>query len=41
MNLRVKVFTVPGQVVHSSTRRLVLQGADGIVFVADSQLAET
>jgi signal recognition particle receptor subunit beta len=41
MSLRVKVFTVPGQVVHSSTRRLVLQGADGIVFVADSQLTET
>ena len=41
MSLRVKVFTVPGQVVHSSTRRLVLQGADGIVFVADSQTAET
>jgi mutual gliding-motility protein MglA len=41
MSLRVKVYTVPGQVVHSSTRRLVLQGADGIVFVADSQIAET
>lgn len=41
MSLRVKVFTVPGQVVHASTRRLVLQGADGIVFVADSQVAET
>lgn len=41
MSLRVKVFTVPGQVVHASTRRLVLQGADGVVFVADSQLAET
>jgi GTPase SAR1 family protein len=41
MSLRVKVFTVPGQVVHSSTRRLVLQGADGIVFIADSQIAET
>lgn len=41
MSLRVKVFTVPGQVVHSSTRRLVLQGADGVVFVADSQVAET
>jgi len=40
MSLRVKVFTVPGQVVHASTRRLVLQGADGIVFVADSQIAE-
>jgi signal recognition particle receptor subunit beta len=41
MSLRVKVFTVPGQVVHASTRRLVLQGADGVVFVADSQVAET
>ena len=41
MSLRVKVFTVPGQVVHSSTRRLVLQGADGIAFIADSQVAET
>ncbi len=41
MSLRVKVFTVPGQVVHSSTRRLVLQGADGVVFVADSQKTET
>lgn len=41
MSLRVKVFTVPGQVVHASTRRLVLQGADGVVFVADSQCDET
>jgi mutual gliding-motility protein MglA len=41
MSLRIKVFTVPGQVLHSSTRRLVLQGADGVAFIADSQLAET
>jgi mutual gliding-motility protein MglA len=41
MSLRVKVFTVPGQVVHASTRRLVLQGADGVAFIADSQVAET
>jgi signal recognition particle receptor subunit beta len=41
MTLRVKVFTVPGQVLHASTRRLVLQGADGVVFVADSQISET
>jgi hypothetical protein len=41
MSLRVKVFTVPGQVVHASTRRLVLQGADGVAFIADSQLSET
>ncbi|HEY8076711.1 MAG TPA: gliding motility protein [Labilithrix sp.] len=41
MSLRVKVFTVPGQVVHASTRKLVLQGADGVAFIADSQVAET
>jgi hypothetical protein len=41
MSLRLKVFTVPGQVLHSSTRRLVLQGADGVAFIADSQVAET
>jgi GTPase SAR1 family protein len=41
MSLRVKVFTVPGQVLHGSTRRLVLQGADGVAFIADSQLTET
>ncbi len=41
MSLRIKVFTVPGQVLHGATRRLVLQGADGVAFVADSQLSET
>ena len=41
MSVRVKVFTVPGQVLHGATRRLVLQGADGVAFVADSQLSET
>ncbi len=41
MSLRLKVFTVPGQVLHGATRRLVLQGADGVAFVADSQLTET
>src|SRR5690606_7020131 len=39
--VRFKVFTVPGQVIHASTRRLVVQGADGLVFVADSQVSET
>lgn len=39
--VRIKVFTVPGQVIHASTRRLVVQGADGVVFVADSRLSET
>lgn len=41
MNMRLKVFTVPGQVLHASTRRLVLQGADGVAFIADSQVAQT
>jgi signal recognition particle receptor subunit beta len=41
MTLRIKIFTVPGQVLHASTRRLVLQGADGVAFIADSQIRET
>jgi signal recognition particle receptor subunit beta len=38
--VRLKVFTVPGQVIHASTRRLVLQGADGVAFIADSRVSE-
>jgi|GEM_PF-135132 len=38
-NVRIQLYTVPGQVMYNATRRLVLKGADGIVFVADS-LAE-
>ena len=34
---RFQLYTVPGQVYYNSTRKLVLQGADGVVFVADSQ----
>ncbi|HJU90085.1 MAG TPA: GTPase domain-containing protein [Gemmatimonadaceae bacterium] len=34
---RFQLYTVPGQVYYQATRRLVLQGADGVVFVADSQ----
>ena len=41
MSLRLKIFTVPGQVLHASTRRLVLQNADGVAFIADSQISET
>ncbi|MEO6951810.1 MAG: GTPase domain-containing protein [Polyangia bacterium] len=41
VTVKVKLFTVPGQVIHNSTRRLVLQGCDGVVFVADSRIAET
>ncbi len=35
-SFRIKVYTVPGQVVHEATRKVVLAGADGVVFVADS-----
>jgi signal recognition particle receptor subunit beta len=35
--IKLKVFTVPGQVRHDATRKAVLQRADGVVFVADSQ----
>jgi mutual gliding-motility protein MglA len=34
---RFQLYTVPGQVYYDATRKLVLQGADGVVFVADSQ----
>ncbi|TPV93093.1 MAG: gliding motility protein [Myxococcales bacterium FL481] len=39
--VRLKLFTVPGQVMHAATRKLVLAGADGVAFVADSQRAKT
>ncbi|MBC2713353.1 MAG: GTPase domain-containing protein [Desulfosarcina sp.] len=35
-DIRVQLYTVPGQIKYSSTRKLVLRGVDGIVFVADS-----
>jgi len=37
MTTKFQLYTVPGQVYYSSTRKLVLQGADGVIFVADSQ----
>jgi len=36
---RLQLYTVPGQVFYNTTRKLVLKGVDGIVFVADSQAA--
>ncbi|MCM2334722.1 MAG: GTPase [Anaeromyxobacteraceae bacterium] len=39
LSLRLQLYTVPGQVFYEATRRLVLNGADGVVFVADSQAA--
>jgi signal recognition particle receptor subunit beta len=41
LSLRVKLFTVPGQVIHNATRKIVLQGADGVAFVADSRISQT
>jgi len=40
-SLRVKLFTVPGQPIHAQTRKMVLQGVDGIAFIADSRTSET
>ena len=37
-NVRVQLYTVPGQVRYNSTRKVVLRGVDGLVFVADSLL---
>jgi hypothetical protein len=37
MKVRIQLYTVPGQVFYNATRKLVLKGVDGIVFVADSQ----
>lgn len=39
MKTRIQLYTVPGQVFYDTTRKLVLKGADGVVFVADSQAA--
>lgn len=41
MNYKVRfhLYTVPGQVFYNATRKLVLKGADGVIFVADSQRA--
>jgi hypothetical protein len=35
-NIKIQLYTVPGQVKYNATRRLVLRGVDGIVFVADA-----
>jgi signal recognition particle receptor subunit beta len=36
LSIRIELYTVPGQVHYNSTRKLVLRGFDGVVFVADS-----
>lgn len=40
LKIKVKVYTVPGQVKHDATRKAVLQRADGVAFIADSQMRE-
>ena len=40
VKVKLKPYTVPGQVIHESTRRIVLQGTDAIAFVADSRRSE-
>lgn len=41
LKIKLKVYTVPGQVKHDATRKAVLQRADGVAFIADSQMAES
>ena len=41
VKVKLKLYTVPGQVMHESTRRIVLQGSDAVAFVADSRRSET
>jgi signal recognition particle receptor subunit beta len=36
LTVRIQIYTVPGQVMYNDTRKLVLRGVDGIIFVADS-----
>jgi len=38
--VKLKLYTVPGQVVHDATRKAILSRADGVVFVADSQRSQ-
>jgi mutual gliding-motility protein MglA len=41
VKVKLKLYTVPGQVMHESTRRIVLQGSDGVAFVADGRKSES
>jgi signal recognition particle receptor subunit beta len=37
MKIRLHLYTIPGQIFHDATRKMILRGLDGVVFVADSQ----
>ncbi len=41
LRIRLKMFTVPGQVIHNATRKIVLQGVDGVAFIGDSRVSAT
>ena len=41
LKVKIKLYTVPGQVMHESTRRILLQGSDAVAFVADSRKSES
>ncbi|MCL2012149.1 MAG: GTPase domain-containing protein [Cystobacterineae bacterium] len=41
IKIKIKLFTVPGQVIHNATRRIVLQGSDAVAFIADSRRQAT
>lgn len=40
LRIKIKVYTVPGQVKHDATRKAVLARADGVAFIADSRITE-
>ena len=40
VTVKVRVYTVPGQVMHNATRKIVLQAAHGVAFIADSRRSE-
>lgn len=41
LKIKLKVYTVPGQVCHDATRKAVLARADGVAFIADSRISES
>ena len=41
MKVRLQLYTVPGQVFYDASRKLILKGVDGVIFVADSQIERT
>jgi mutual gliding-motility protein MglA len=40
VTVKIRVYTVPGQVAHNATRKVVLQAVDGVAFIADSRRSE-